>query len=761
MKKIYIVLITVLYLISGQFILGKQRYQHSQQHHYRTSHVFSIKGKVVDREDNPIVKAIILIPEISKSAETDLSGYFEFQQIPMGKYHLEVHKEGYMPYYSEIFNLENENLTFEVILVRKITEEIVVTATRTVKLFDEIPIKTYIVSNEEIEKKEASNLADSLCLITGVRVENNCQNCNFSQVRLNGMEGKYTQILIDSSPVISAMTGVYGLEQIPAEMIDRIEIVKGGGSALYGGNAVAGVINVITKEPKENLTSLKIHQESISGRPFTNIGVRSSLVSKDLNTKAFLFASFQRREPVDLNQDDFSDLGYLSNTSFGFNFYNYFPKINGNFKLGFFRISEERRGGDFFEKPPHQANIAEWCKTDQIGLSSEWSHYLSGKSYYNLSISFVSTKRNTYYGSHQDPNAYGNTKNPLIFFNSQFNHEIGSHLFSIGFQYKRDRIRDEAVAYQRMIDDTYHDSGFFLQDDFKISERISFLGGLRLDKHSEIRRLIFSPRMSLLYKITEDLNLRAAISTGFRAPQVFDEDLHITQVGGEGMLIVNSPGLREERSYNISIGLDFGKQIRNNLFQFSFDLFYTRLNDTFILKEIEERERARVFQRINGSGSKVYGASIDLGIILSPKFSFSSGWTIQRSFLDQPEPDFNSKKFFRTPDFYGYAKLSYENRRIFDIDLSLEYTGSMIVPHFAGYITEDRLENTEPFWVVNVRLHKHIKLAENYHTKVFIGVFNLSNSYQKDLDKGIDRDANYVYGPRKPRSFYGGVEFSF
>jgi len=134
------------------------------------------------------------------------------------------------------------------------------------------------------------------------------------------MPGKYSQILIDSSPIISAMTGVYGLEQLPVEMINKIEIVKGGGSALYGGNAIAGVINVLTKEPKDNNSYIKLHQETISGKPFANIGFQSSVISKDLNTKGYLYASYQEREHVDLNGDGFSELGNLNNTSFGFNF---------------------------------------------------------------------------------------------------------------------------------------------------------------------------------------------------------------------------------------------------------------------------------------------------------------------------------------------------------------------------------------------------------------------------------------------------------
>jgi outer membrane receptor for ferrienterochelin and colicins len=190
-------------------------------------------------------------------------------------------------------------------------EEIVVTATRTPRLYAEVPVKTQIIGAREIEIRQATQLAESLAYTTGLRVETNCLNCNFTQVRINGMEGKYTQILIDNSPVFGSMVGVYGLEQIPAEMINRIEVVKGGGSALYGGNAVAGVINVLTKEPHENGASLSFQQEAIDGRPFSNFGFHSSLVSPSGTTKGFLFANARNRSPVDVNGDGFSEIGKL------------------------------------------------------------------------------------------------------------------------------------------------------------------------------------------------------------------------------------------------------------------------------------------------------------------------------------------------------------------------------------------------------------------------------------------------------------------
>lgn len=734
--------------------------QHRQQHRGQAL-FFCYSGRVEDVQGEVVKKAVLLIPELGISIETDESGCFEIDRIPAGRYHVEVYAPGYMDHVSGPMNFDQDRKNQAIILIKKIEKEIVVTATRTPKLYAETPVKTEIITMQDIQKRPAVNLADALTQTTGVRVENDCQNCNFTQVRVNGMEGKYTQILIDGSPVISAMTGVYGLEQIPVEMLDRIEIIKGGGSALYGGNAVAGVINVITKEPQEVNGTLKLFQEAIARNPYTNLSFHSSLVSKDMNTKAFLFAHYQDRDPVDLNGDGFSELGTISGTSFGLNMYHYFEKQGGKIKLGFFRIFEERRGGDLFDQPPHEANTAEWIKTDQLGLTSEWNHSLTERTHYQLSFSLVDAKRNTYYGSHQDANAYGTTRNPLLFANVQLNHQAGSHVFSLGAQHKRDRIKDIATGYDRIIEETYGETGAFLQDDFKVSKVVSLLTGVRLNKHTALERFIVTPRLSVLLNASKDLTFRTSFSTGFRAPQVFDEDLHITQVGGEGMMVTNSSDLKEERSFSVSTGFDYGKQVGRNLFRFSAEGFFTGLANTFILHEIDPIENARVFERINGSGAKVYGFSVEVGSMLGTALSFTSGWTFQRSKLDEPEPDFLSREFFRTPGFYGFAGLSYRKENLVNVDVSFEYTGSMKAPHYSGYIEADRLEATDPFSVLSVKLQKLVRLSGNWRVNVFVGGHNLSNSYQRDLDLGIDRDSGYVYGPAKPRSFYAGFEFSF
>ena len=507
----------------------------------------TIEGVVVDEAHNWIEGAEVFIPEKNSSTKTSKTGKFLFEIKGGGAFHIEVFKDGYMPASSKIYRINQRThiKVSEIVLKKTIMEEIVVTGTATPKLHRETPVKTFIASKETIEKSGAQSLADSLEIVTGVRVEDNCQNCNFTQVRINGMEGKYCQILFDGKPMISALAGVYALEQIPANMIEKFEVVKGGGSSLYGGNAIGGVVNVMLKEPTKSGTHLSIDQGLINGKKNTKVSFNHDYVTLNKQTMVSLYSNYQQREPMDYNDDDFSDLGELTNVSLGSNFSHYFNEINGKLKISFAVISEDRRGGNKFEKPEHFADIAESIQTKRLDFSAGWEQTYSKKSVLKINSAYSFTKRHTYYGAEQDPNAYGYAENPVFYSELQYyNFSLNKHAIITGVCYKSDKIDDRAPGYNRIINETYSDVGFYLQDEISPGKQWKILIGARADKHSEINKIILSPRASIGFTGIKNSTFRFTYSTGFRAPQVFDEDLHITQVGGEGMVILNRDGLK-------------------------------------------------------------------------------------------------------------------------------------------------------------------------------------------------------------------------
>jgi len=759
-KKLYLLIILSIFTVG--LLLPTQESVKIDKNKYKKS----IEGLVVDGDGNGVFDATVILIEKNIVVQTSRTGRFVIEFLGGGALHLEISKPGFLPHATEFFSpgkkvhLKLPRIT----LLTSPLEEVVVTGTATPKLYREAPVKTAVATKKTIEKKGAQNLADSLELFTGVRVENNCQNCNFTQVRLNGMEGKYTQILLNGLPVFSALAGVYGLEQIPAEMVEKIEVVKGGGSALYGGSAVAGVVNVMLKEPVHSGTVLSLQQGVIyQDTPDTLFNIHNDYVSKDLNSRASSFARYQRRDPMDYNDDGFSDMGELTSLAIGTNFSHFFPKINGKLNLNADVIYEDRRGGNLFDFPPHFADIAEAIRTHRIDAGIGWEQVFGKTAVLKLNQAFSYTKRNSYYGADQDPNAYGLTKNPVHYVDLTYNHiAFKRHDLLAGVSFRSDKLQDSAPAYDRYIDDIYTNWGFFVQDEMTVAKNVlNLLAGIRIDKHSEIGTVIPSPRLSLIFKGIKNLALRATYSTGFRAPQIFDEDLHITQTGGEGMLIVNSGDLKEERSNGFSAGLDFGRQSNGRVFSFSLGGFYTRLTDTFTLREIASTDNARVFERFNGAGAKVYGLEVEAGLIIAGVLDLSTGWTFQRSRYDEPEPDFDSEDFFRTPEVYGFVRLDWELTRTIDIIADCSYTGSMKVPHYAGAIEADRLETSDPFFVIDLSVTKEIGFINGSRMTLTLTVLNVLDEYQQDLDRGMYRDAGYVYGPRLPRTFRIGLKYRF
>ncbi len=414
----------------------------------------TINGTVIDAVNGePLTGGNVLIKGTFMGSATDKDGYFSIENIPDGDHVVIAAMIGFKSDTKKVTIVsdgDNIDLKYELGVQALQGETITVTATGTPTLYEKSPMKTSVVTCEMIDIQQSDNLANVLSLQTGVRVENNCQNCNFTQVRLNGLEGRYSQILIDGDPVVSNMAGVYGLEQLPAEMIDKVEVIKGGASSLYGSSAVAGVINLITKLPEHNNISAQFKSSYIEGETDFRGSFVAETVNKKNNAGLFLFGATQKRDPVDLNNDSFSEIGELENNSIGFNSF-YKPAKNKKLSFHGHYIYEDRRGGNRFNLKPHEADITEAVETNRYGASIKYSHDYSNFIKYQAYTSFAFQERDTYYGAEQDPNAYGYSKNPLTVSGINVKMHRGMHLFTAGMQYSYEEIRDEAKAYNRVI----------------------------------------------------------------------------------------------------------------------------------------------------------------------------------------------------------------------------------------------------------------------------------------------------------------------
>lgn len=733
-----------------------------------------IFGHVLDQGTGQHLQFVnVVVKGTNYGTSTDESGHYYLTNIPLGRQVIEASCIGYKTMELEVTIQKGKTieLNFEIEPRSEMMKDVVVSSNRIEINRKESATVVNVLTPRALERVNANNLAEGLNFKPGLRVENTCQNCGTNQVRINGLEGKYSQILIDSRPVFSALAGVYGLEQIPVSMIDRIEVIRGSGSALFGSNAIGGVVNIITREPVKNGMEISHTAKLIDGESWDNMStMNASFVTSDFRAGANIFGTSHIRQGYDRDGDGFTELGKQKAMNIGTHAY---YKFNPRSKLTaeYHNLYEFRRGGDSIDLQPHLCQVAEQAEHHIYGGGLTYA-YLSKNERFRFSAysSLQSIDRDTYYGTEYDLNAYGSSTDFSSVLGTHASYHFNRLLFMpsilmAGVEWATNHLVDEQPAYNRKLDQQADIASAFLQNEWK-NARFNFLVGLRVDKHSLMNDPVFSPRANIRWEIIPSLTSRVSYSSGFRAPQAFDEDLHIMAVGGEVALITLNPDLNPEYSHSFSGSLDW----QYNLGSFDFDVlvegFYTNLTDVFVLRSKgTDSDGNLILERNNGSGAYVGGVNLEM-MFKHDKFNLQLGYTWQQSMYNEPEewsddPEVEpQRRMFRTPDHYGYVTALCPITKRFQASLSGVYTGPMLVQHFAGYVEKDCEKTTPSFFDMGIKLTYDIPLCLGTTMQLNCGVQNIFDSYQDDFDKGALRDAGYIYGPTFPRTYFMGLKLS-
>jgi outer membrane receptor for ferrienterochelin and colicins len=741
--------------------------------HSKSSINATIRGHVVDKTTGDHVPYInIMLRGTTLGTATDATGHYTLRNIPSEEIVLVATAVGYKTVEKtvKVQRGRTTEVNFDIEEDAVLLENVVVSANRSETKRREASTIVNVITPKLFENTNSVCLAQGLNFQPGLRVENNCQNCGFQQVRINGLEGPYSQILIDSRPVFSSLAGVYGIEQIPVNMIERVEVVRGGGSALFGSNAIAGTINIITKEPLANSLTVS-HSTMFIGGASSDINTmfNAAIVSDDNKAGVSLYGSTRAREAWDANGDGFTEIGLIRAKNIGFRSY-FRTGTQSKLTLEYHNSGEFRRGGNMLDLPAHQADITEQTDHDIHNGGLKWE-YFSPDEKHRMSVygSAQKIRRDSYYGAGKDPNAYGLTNDLSLVSGMQYVHNIEKLWFmpanlTAGAEFSLNNLTDEQFAYERQINQRMRIGSLFAQNEWK-NEQLGILLGLRMDKHNMIGNPIFSPRVNLRYNPYSWVNLRASYAEGFRAPQAFDEDLHLTAVGGVVQIIVNDPELKPENSRSYSLSADFYQQLGKMHANFLVEAFYTDIHDVFYLEEAgTDATGNALLMRKNGSGAVVQGVNLEARLAPFAGFNLQSGFTIQRSLYKEPEswsdnPDIEARReMFRSPNHYGYLTASYNPAKNLTLALSGTYTGTMLLQHF-GPETEDDVEVWSPhFFDLNLKVSRDFKIGNATRLQLNGGIQNIFNSFQKDFDTGETRDAGYMYGPSLPRSFFAGLK---
>jgi outer membrane receptor for ferrienterochelin and colicins len=710
---------------------------------------------------------------------------------------------------------------------------VVVTGTRSERLLTDAPVRTELVLPADLPAIQAYKLSEAMEYTTGLLVENSCQTCNTTEIRMLGLPQRYLAILHDGIPNLTGLAGVYGIEQLPAALIEQVEIVKGGGSTLYGPGAVAGVINVIPRTPTRTGAQFDAAWNSMQGqgrtwRPNRDFLGVADFVAPSGNAAITLHGYHSYVNPVDVIGDGFSEVS-LRDLSLGGSRAFWKPTPDSRLTLDYMTAHEFRRGGSMahgqITAPPNTVELAEQIDSRRHVGTLSWEQDVGADWGYRVSVSASAMDRDSYYGGTgplggpSDPDwnpnlppmseapvdadgepippfnvdwspelGFGRTDDQLVFVDGQLHYRgWDPHTLTVGVQYRNERIRDDASF--RLFGARYENVGILLQDEWEPSTRWTLVGGFRVDQHSEVDQPIFSPRASALWKARRDLRFRGSVSTGFRAPELFDEDLHVDNVGGELQVVQLSPDLKQESSLSTLLGMEWDINLDWTL---EVNGFQTWIRDTFFneIDGIQDEPGLLKRTKVNSGSARVYGAEVNLGYRWNNRVRFDLGYVEQRAefsgsqlLLGDPtggDPDDNpifSRRFQRTPERYGVFRMFFTPGAS-TFFLGGRVTGPMEIPHVMNDLTyaQDPTQGSYPgqpallgnalktspwFLTLDASVSHPWKLGGSRVLTTTLGCRNLLNAFQEDLDRGKYRDASYVYGPRFPRTLFATVSLTF
>lgn len=673
-----------------------------------------ITGKVVS--GNEALEFVnVYIKGLNVGAVTDSAGNFSIKVQETGKFTIQASRIGYQTAQQQITlpQAKSIELTFELMELDGGLEEVVVSGTmqEVSKLDSPVPVEVY--SGNFFKANPTPSIFESLQNVNGVRPQVNCNICNTGDIHINGLEGPYTMVLIDGMPIVSGLATVYGLTGIPQALIDRIEVVKGPASTLYGSEAVGGLINVITKNP---LTAPIFSVDAFAtgwGETNLDLGIRSKWGSKIQSLTGI--SGFLYDNPIDNNGDGFTDLTLAKRISV-------FQKIaiqrpqNRVFNIAGRYVYEDRWGG-----------AMNWTKADRGGdqvygesiYTSRWETFgvwqLPSSENLNFQFSANGHTQNSVYGT----TVYIAEQN-IGFGQLTWNKTFGKNNLLAGLAYRYTYYDDNTPATSGESGavnqpSVIHLPGVFVQNELKISSDQSLLLGGRLDFNS-VHGSVFSPRVNYKKSWNEKTTiLRLSAGNGFRVANVFTED-HAALTGAREVVFTEE--LRPETSWNANANLV--KKIYTNggtYIGIDGSAFYTYFTNR-IVPDYETNPNKIIYGNLEGSAIS-QGVSLNLDFAWANGLTMTGGATLMDVSLEQ---DGIRTRQLLTERFSGVWSVGYE---FFKTGLKVDYTGNVYSPMRLPLLgpLDDRDDYSPWFSIQNIQLTK--SFGDKW--EIYGGVKNLLN----------------------------------
>ena len=722
----------------------------------------SISGKVSSNgEVLPFVN--VYLKKTKQGTSTNENGFFELKNIPNGTYTIVASSIGYKFKSKKITLIGNQKIVKNFNLkVNDALEEIVISGTLRPVTKSNSPVPVEVYSKTFFRKNPTPSIFESLQNVNGVRPQLNCSVCNTGDIHINGLEGAYTFVLIDGMPIVSGLSTVYGLTGIPQALIERVEIVKGPASTLYGSEAVGGIINVITKKPANAPLLSTDTFVSSWGEVNLDVGLRYNASEKVQGLLGINYFNFQNK--IDNNNDNFTDLTLQNRISI-FNKVNIERKSNKVFTIAGRYVYEDRWGGEM-----------DWGKEfrggNQIYGESIYTNRWETFGTYELPTSENLSFQFSANGHYQD-SFYGETSydaEQLIGFGQLvYNKQLGKkHDLLLGAAYRYTFYDDNTFATlnENGVDNSpsiIHLPGVFAQDEISLSNRKKLLLGVRWDNNS-IHGNIFSPRVNYKWNSRDKSNIvRLSAGNGFRVANVFTED-HAALTGARTVEFDGE--LDPETSWNANVNYVKKINTENSFITIDASAFYTYFNNR-ILPDYETDPNKIIYANLEGS-SVSQGISLNTDVLFTNGLAINAGATL----MEVSVTENNVKRTqLLTEGFSGVWSISYK----FSSNFSIDYTGNIYGPMRLPLLGENdpRDEYSPWFSIQNIQLSKKF----NNSWEIYGGVKNLLNftpasnsinSADNPFDDGVNTELNperafdpsYIYASNQGIRAFAGVRFT-
>ncbi len=771
-------------------------------------------GDVREKTTNEhIPYATITIKGTNLGSAADASGHFKMANLPLGKQIVVAQFVGYKPQEKEVFLERGKSVTVYFEMEDDVfnLEQVVVTGTRTPHYVKNVPIRTEVVTSQALRNKNAWNVFEALEGIPGIRVENQCQFCNFTMVRMQGLGAEHTQVLINGQPVYSGLASVYGLEQIGVGDVDRIEVVKGAGSALYGSSAVAGAINIITREPARHPS---INADIEFGNYGSNIfNINGSMRNEKGNIGLNVYAQKIDHGVIDqtgegntraevMKKDTISDRVGSKMHQLGFGLYIDNPFFD-NDKLTFRgkTINERREGGkiadDYYKNP--FTDGTEGITTNRYEGEINYLKRFGENTTLSFNTTYIKHNReatndsflNDYISTHSGETPNVLDMRPYIANENSWvstltlAHKAGTHHLIFGLQNYATRLNETGMyvvvdntstyygtSYKSIGKKHAHEIGAFIQDEWNVSPRFTVVPGVRIDRHSsgeeyssdkevfndafpktKFEETSVNPRLALKYLLNKNITLRANVGTGFRAPYGFSEDLHLCSGSPR---VWKSSDLKAETSRSANFSADY----YGNRFQISANLFYTYLKNKIDFSDADDKVKAMgyTYQWRNVDDAVVKG--VELSVLYNPVRNLNLGadFTLNDGKYKHVREDWANTPYEKVSQYIprfaqttGSAKVEYTpGTWLFMINAL--YQGKMYIDYVSETPQNSKIKETLPYVTLNARVSKRFGVFTLY-----AGAKNILNYIQDE--KHLD-DAAFIYAPLYGALYYGGVSIN-